>query len=196
MASLSLLNEPEFRYGGILRKKEPPLKKEHIYSFTSIHKTKYIVHVEEYSNDLFLLKFHLKKHQRNKDKYLVLTQENNCPKGILSGVLSIALDILRKNEMASFGFIGSPTVNELYNEDYLKNTKRFKVYAKLAITFFDPDHFIHHQDVNHSSYLLINKKKSAELTNLLNEILIEFDTYFDLSMLFAELRNDLLKSKK
>lgn len=138
-----------------------PVLKNHIYSFYGKNNHGYIVKVEEYSDDFFFLKFHLKSHSNSRKKYILLTKINDARRVIYT-CLKIGQDILSKNNNASFGFIGSPTEKELTREDKLLKTKRFNVYSKFANFHFSPDSFHHSFNSRYSTYLLINTKSCSD----------------------------------
>jgi len=134
------------------------LLKEHTFRFNTNHKRKYIVSVEEYRYNVFVLKFYLKDHRLSSKRFNILTKDFDGFK-ILSTLIAIVLYIYDKiNNDASFGFIGTP----LLTENNTCNTKRFRVYQKLAKKHFSPDTFDHAVNIDNSSYLLLNKKVSDQ----------------------------------
>lgn len=102
----------------------------------------------------------------------------------------IGLSIVAKNPKASFGFIGSPTIKELSRDEKerLSNTKRFRIYTKLAFTLFNPDNYQHLQDQSCSSYLLLSKTKLKENKLLLQKIQSSLDShYLDIDSMFSSI---------
>jgi hypothetical protein len=49
-----------YHYSGVGKQNEPPLIKEHKYTFKNSLHIQYIVNVEEYEHDIYVIKFHLK----------------------------------------------------------------------------------------------------------------------------------------
>jgi hypothetical protein len=132
------------------------------YSFKS-DRNYYLVEVELYRYDIYIIKFFLKKDKRNKLKYNVLTSENRCSK-IISTCVRIMLQIHEKNLLASFGFLGANTIKKEigYNEPK-EMTKRFQVYKKAMYALLGIKTFTHYYDADNSTYLMINNKcKSVE----------------------------------
>jgi hypothetical protein len=81
----------------------------HIYSFKT-NKARYIAEVEEYSHQIYIIKFYRKCDIHNAHKYNILTHEYNCTQ-IVSTCIRILIEILNKNPAASFGFLGSNSIN-------------------------------------------------------------------------------------
>jgi hypothetical protein len=179
-----------YQYCGIGIRNQPPILKEHIYSFLTGKKNRYIVRVEEHENDLFVIKFHLKAHKNSESKYVILTHFHDAPRKIIYTCILIGLSIVAKNPKASFGFIGSPTIPELSRakSERLSCTKRFKIYTKFAYTLFSPDNYKHFQDQAHSSYLLLSKKKLEINPALLEDIQLSLETHYrDIEQMFSNI---------
>lgn len=96
-----------------------------IYTFRSTKSNLvYLVRVEHYKMDIYIIKFYLKSNQNSPHKYNLLTNTFD-PHRIINTCIRILLDIYQKDSKASFGFIGANRIGE--NED---NTKRYRVYKK------------------------------------------------------------------
>ena len=173
-----------FRKANSIKQKDNPvLKTIHIYTFKNRFKTVYIVNVEEYKHEMFILKFHTKAHKSSINKYNLLTKEGDARR-IIFTCIKIAQQIHLVNERASFGFIGSPLMAEKRRKNRLSNTKRFRVYKKFAAFFFSPDSFVHSVDADHSSYLLFNRNQIRLNPDLNKDVVSMFENYFDLTELF------------
>jgi len=76
--------------------------------------------------------------------------------------------------LASFGFIGSNTIlsakektqknltsaqekRQERRRENNENTRRFRIYAHLSKRIFNPDDYLHLEDVPNSSYLILNR---------------------------------------
>lgn len=139
------------------------LKEVITYNFRSnLHY--YLVEVEVYSYDVYIVKYYLKKHKHNPLKYNILTKENRSSK-IISTCIRIMVEIHSKNPLASFGFIGANIINkETGYEEPKKITKRFRVYRLAMYALFGTETFTHYADIEHSAYLMIsNKVKSLNM---------------------------------
>lgn len=169
----------------IIQKDGGILKSIHIYTFKNRKNTVYIVNIEEYENDIFILKFHTKQHRLSKKRYNLLTHEKDARRVIYS-CIQIGREILSINTLASFGFIGAPIPIECERgKNKYHRTKRFKVYQKFATFFFSPDNFEHRPNEQFSSYLLLNRKKLESHLNYDAQIIQMFADYYELQELFG-----------
>lgn len=129
----------------------------HNYTF-KVGMVQYMSKVEEYPNHLFIIKFFRKQDRKNRNRFSLLTNENRCTR-IVATCIMILLSILKKNKLASFGFLGSHTVTNNYEE--LKNeTKRFKIYKRAMENLIGEDVFLHSMDLAHSTYLMVNNNNA------------------------------------
>lgn len=136
-----------------------------IYTFRSTKSNLvYLVRVEHYKMDIYIIKFYLKSNQNSPLKYNLLTNTFE-PRRIINTCISILMEIFRKDPRASFGFIGANRIGE--NE---ANTKRYNVYKKIVTTYMGAETFYHHYNVDKSAYILINKDKLKEIPTLIQDI--------------------------
>jgi hypothetical protein len=137
------------------------LKEIITYSFRSGNY--YLVEVEVYSYEIYIIKYYLKKNKSNPLRYNLLTNEQKCAK-VISTCIRIMLSIYNENPSASFGFLGAHIVKTDINYIEAKNvTKRFRVYRDAIVRLFGLETFTHHRDFEHSTYLMIsNKNKDVE----------------------------------
>lgn len=132
------------------------------YSFRSGNY--YLVEVERYRYDIYIIKYYLKKNKSNPLRFNLLTHEHKCAK-VLSTCIRIMLSIYKSNPSASFGFLGAHIVKtDASFVEEKKLTKRFRVYRTAVVRLFGIETFTHHRDFDHSTYLMINNKnKDIEL---------------------------------
>lgn len=143
-----------------------------IYTFRT-EKYPYLVEVEHYPCNIYALKFYRRAHKGYKQKFNLLSNEGRCSR-IVGTCFSIFIDIYRKNPLASFGFVGSHTVNTKTGEEESKaETKRFRVYKQAVINYFGEKTFAHFSDPNNSVYLAISNqnKDVAAISEKANQIL-------------------------
>ncbi|HEY5327758.1 MAG TPA: hypothetical protein VIJ27_12215 [Mucilaginibacter sp.] len=128
-----------------------------IYSFrTNLYP--YLIEVERYPYDIYVLKFYRRKHKGNKQRYNLLSNEGKCSR-IVATCFSIFLDIYNQNPLASFGFLGANTVDEKTGKIESKNqTKRFRVYKRAVFNYFGEETFSHFESPDNSIYLAISNK--------------------------------------
>jgi hypothetical protein len=79
---------------------------------------------------------------------------------VIKTVIAIMLDILRRDELASFAFIGMPR-----EQEELSTSKRYKVYREFCKRYFNPTSFDHYYDEENSFYALLNKKIDTSILN-------------------------------
>ena len=160
------------------------------YKFKSTKTKKtYHVHVEIHPYNFFGIKFFLKDHKNEKDKFCISTNLNE-PRPVIYTCINIMLDILKDNPRATFGFIGSRTKKQIIwigkekkivrvKEELEENTKRLRVYRMILLTFIKQDVFEHIIDEEKSTYILANKKSIKDDNELLNKIENYFVSNFD-----------------
>lgn len=153
-----------------------------LYVFKCNFNQKYIIEVECHENDIYIIKFFKKSHRHSKNRYSLLNtkqflRKNNTTGAknflmVLNTIIELILNIYKDNNMASFGFIGAPTTEELnpsindvnINEDgTVAKTKRYNVYGIYVKRYFDPSKF-EHIELESSSGYLIKSKENLQLT--------------------------------
>jgi len=185
----------KYHYNGIGDHDKNALIKEHKYAFKTSKNISYIVNVEQYKHEVFVLKFHLKKHSDSPKKYNLLLfnskdhyKNYKCQdaRKVLHTCVLIGKEIASKHPHASFGFIGMPTIHDGSIEP-LKETPRYQLYQKLAYFFFKEEHYEHRRNKDKSVYLLLNKKKIEKNPNILNDITKMFMEAFNIDEIYANL---------
>jgi hypothetical protein len=149
----------------------------HILTFDCRFNHHYIVNVEEYPNDIYVIKFHLKSHSLSDEKYSLTTGFNDMGR-IVATCLNIMVWFLNtRNEKASFGFIGASS------KDEKGISKRFKIYAHLMKNVFTPLKFVHYQFEAKNAYLLLNREKYTthkEIEKGLTDITQMFEQLYEI----------------
>ncbi len=179
---------------GVGRRNDPPLIKELKYSFKNKYNLQYIVNVEQYEYDIFVVKFHLADHSNSKWRYSHLTNQRDARR-IIYTCVDIGEEIHSQYPNASFGFIGNPTKKEIKTKAF-RNTKRYRVYQNFAKFFFDPSLFEHIYNIEKSTYILLNKKKIAQNKNLLDCVITMFETHYDIDNIYSGLVYEVNNEKK
>jgi hypothetical protein len=142
------------------------------FSFKNKFNKKYIIKVEEFDKKIFILKFFLKTHTMSDNRFNVLTGERDAFR-IFSTCLNVLYYIKSEVETeASFGFIGARALGK---EDNDENTQRFRIYSTKGKTFFNPDNYIHVQNIKNSTYLILDRRLHTE------------ESVFDIQKMFEEL---------
>ena len=142
-------------------------------------KFKYIVEVELYDNNFYLISFYpkldkswydkqLTKKMRGQvylDKYSYRTRENSVYKVL--GVLTEHIkDIIDKDPYASFGYFGAPDIKSDNDEDIF-DTQRFRVYNQKLSSRLSSTHTLKVQP-EYSGAVFVNKKVQEEYPEITN----------------------------
>lgn len=159
---------------------------EKLYRFKSdISGRKYLVHVEIHPKHFYGVKFHLKDDTNCKEKYNRLTGLNEV-RPLVRTCMAIMLDIHNQDSRSSFGFIGSNIISEKITKNgksYLHentiNTKRYRVYKRLMLTYFSDEIFLHLVEESKSTYMMIRKTELNLNPSLVKEISDYFTHNYD-----------------
>lgn len=133
------------------------LKKIYKYFFDTEDGTRYIIHLEHYPNNIFVIKFYPRKLKNNKFRYNVLTKRGHFTKIIRTNI-NLLISFYKQYPDSHFGFIGAKTycpIKKTFTESEAM-TRRFMIYRYAMVNLINPDDFDHHEDKNKSTYLLIN----------------------------------------
>jgi hypothetical protein len=125
----------------------------------------YWVWVEAYMYNIYGIKFHLKSDRNSKDKYERLSNLNEA-KAVINTCMNIMLEINVMDKKSSFGFIGSPCFKDIG----IQETKRYKVYKRMLLTYFSDDIFQHIQNNHKSTYMMVRKAELDKDKNLIQKI--------------------------
>jgi hypothetical protein len=153
-------------------KSDKNYKKLHVYTFKT-PKYKYVVHVEEYQYDYYLISFFPKLNkdfyvkqsklasagQEYYDEYSYLTKEN-IPLQIITLLISEMKQILKEKPYASFGYFGAPNVKTGEDDD-LFNTKRVRIYNNIVNGELSNTHKVI-SDPTFSGSLILNREVLKE----------------------------------
>lgn len=93
--------------------------------------------------------------------------------------MNIILDILHANSGASFAFIGAATKSVNKSETKIL-TQRFRIYKKLMYNFFNKSQWMHFDDIDTSTYLLIPMNKPNRTEYAKRVVKMFADIYPDL----------------
>lgn len=144
----------------------------HRYSFYVPTVGTYIVDVEEYPHLIHAVKFHLKSHSSSDQKYNHLVGKNKAPTTI-GTCFHLIRHIHDNNRKSSFTFIGSNSVGESKS-----NTKRYRVYKRIADDILGPERFTHHTDDSRSMYLMISRDVNVNEAFIIQRLENIIDLHF------------------
>ena len=128
----------------------------HLLGFEVSSRQNILVQIEEFTEHPFcFIKFYDRDHRESSDAFNRLTKKGNAPV-VLGTCLHIMADFYKKNPYMSFGFTGSPTMEEM-EMDSGTETKRSRVYRRIMEAVFSPKTFSHIVMEDHSVYLMLNR---------------------------------------
>ena len=161
----------------IMRSTDPgTLRIIDLWKFRSRKSNKwYIVEVEHFPFHFYGLKFYWKGVASSKERYSLLTNDFE-PRTIVMSCINIMMHYFKKDELASFGFVGAHDI--LAKHILSAPNKRFRFYRRMMLTLFSNDRFIQANDRNSSMYLLINKQILADKKITLARIESEISKLF------------------
>jgi len=134
--------------------------KRFIYAFKTSKNKKYLIYVEEFPFKVYILKFFLKSHTNSENRFTLMTNDAQGIR-VLSTCFTAIIHFKKEiDQDASFGFMGA----QKPSEESEVNTQRFRIYSRKGKTFFDPERFIHVENKNNSSYLILDKKVHSDET--------------------------------
>jgi hypothetical protein len=149
--------DTSFEFSFIQRKptSDPDIPFELIFQFRTNHR-RYIVIVEEYRFDIFIVKFYpaTKKNDDNRFQ-VVLNDYEFAP--IIRTCINIMLEFLKKNPLASFGYIGANSIIDGF-EEAKSLTQRFRIYDYVMGIFLNTENFLRLYSEKNSGALLLNLK--------------------------------------
>lgn len=112
----------------------------------------YIVRVERYKEHTYCLKFFDKANMNSKLKFSLRTNTFE-PRTIFYTLFHIMLDVLKRDDKASFFFVGA----EDEHDELGKATRRFRVYKVFTLSVVSERLFEHYAIQEESLYILVNK---------------------------------------
>ena len=147
-----------------------------------IGKKRFVVDVEHYQHDFYIIKFYPKRLADYRYRFNILTEDYRATRAI-STCLFIIKEILVQEKNANFGFLGSPIYDPKNKKmENRANNKRFRIYKYAFENFFGTSTFTHYIDPNSSTYMIVNNK------NVNPDLLMESATIM-FSSLYPDLNN-------
>jgi hypothetical protein len=152
-------------------KQDSGFLKVHIYTFKTNRGTPYIIEVNEYEGNVFVLKFFPKSLRRSANRYSIFTNEYDSAR-ILRTCLALGQSLYQEKEgKLTVAFMGARSCKE----PLLYKTKRWELYRKFITRFFGKESFEHVMSEQSSTYILISKLNDnyAELTESVPTMLLK-----------------------
>ncbi|HEX8327082.1 MAG TPA: hypothetical protein VF629_06055 [Hymenobacter sp.] len=168
-----ITEKPPYSPGGFLLER-------YICPFQTRKGRHYIIQAEQYQHHIYVLKFYLKVHRFERDpepKYSYQTNDGPAEAiRILNTCLAVMLHLLKRDPLASGGFIGTPKPAEAEKDP--TNAQRFRIYSQLASDFFPPERWDHQHSPETNAYLLLNKAALAKQPDLLEKAQAMFQALY------------------
>ncbi len=129
-----------------------------IYKFSSpITGHSYVLNADYHEEDVFVVKFYSKRHKGSDNKYNKILNKGDLG-NILITCLRVVPMLLNDYPTASFGFIGSISIDKKRLQENYNNNQRFRVYSYIATQKIGSETFQHYRYSEISGYLLVNRK--------------------------------------
>ncbi|SMB87898.1 hypothetical protein SAMN00120144_1442 [Hymenobacter roseosalivarius DSM 11622] len=178
-------------YSFIYRKgpshQDGPLVCTHFYTFRTRKNRRYVVEAEQYQHHVYVLKFYPLSLKHSHNRFKLLVHDGDAFR-ILSTCLRVFADIIRRDPLASAGFVGEA----LAGED-IARTKRFRVYFQSVVTFVGTTSFRHHPMPEISAYFLENKTNAEP--DLLPQVEQMFRELYIIPQALDQTKSDALREK-
>lgn len=126
----------------------------------------YIVRIEKYQEHAYCVKFFDKANRNSQQKFSLRTNTFE-PRTIFYTIFHILLDVLKKDEKASFFFIGAEDERDVLGS----STRRFKVYFRFVTSIVSDKLFAHFPIEDDSLYILVNKRSVEDRTSYASRII-------------------------
>jgi hypothetical protein len=159
-------------------------QKVRLFRFKNDYKQKVIVEIFQFKFNVYALKFYLHNHRDSENRYSFNYDIRFLKRKKITGarnflrtvdtITTIALkEILDKDIIASFGFLGAPkpaekdpnTNSKNINTDRtIANTIRYRIYNISSRKIFNPENFEYIDSKTSSIMLLRNNKNKEKLT--------------------------------
>lgn len=128
-----------------------------VYSFRSpVTRLRYTFLAEHHAGAIFAVKFHCHAHRLSERRYNIIVDKGDAFR-IMRTVVEITLDILKEHPDASFGFVGSRSIDRDQNVEGISLTQRYRIYRWLATVLLGDRTFQHYEFDRVSAYLLVNR---------------------------------------
>lgn len=186
------MQQQTFQYTSVGQENLNGIKTD-LYHFKCLFKQTYILEVEIHQFNIYFIKFFKKNHRHSRNRYSLvnaksISKDKKAPKNfliIMNTIIEVMILYYNNNKLASFGFMGAPTVSESSNknkdnineDNTVKNTKRYNIYSIYVKRYFNPTEF-DHISIPDSSCYLVKSIDNLELTT--DKVESFFNNYIEL----------------
>ena len=128
-----------------------------VYSFRSaVTKLRYTFLDEYHELDIFAVKFYCHAHRLSERRYNIIVDRGDAFR-IIRTALEVTIAILEDHPSASFGFVGSRSIDKDDNVEGYRLTQRYRIYRWLVNVLLGHETFQHYEFDAISAYLLVNR---------------------------------------
>lgn len=111
--------------------------------------------MEHFDNNLIAIKFYYKGARLSKQRYSLMTNDNE-PRTIVYSCLELMKRYYLHDNTFSFGFVAAQDID--VSNDQRTGNRRFRFYRRVVNYYFGTKTFVHLHDGNERLYLLLNRR--------------------------------------
>lgn len=141
-----------------MRSKDPStLRIIDVWKFKSTKSNKwYIIEMEHIGEGLIAVKFYYKGVRWSKDRYSMMTNDNE-PRTIVYSCFELMKRYYLEDNTVSFGFVAASDIDPA--KKTRAGNRRFRFYRTLVNNYFGTKTFVHLHDGQERLYLLLNRQQ-------------------------------------
>lgn len=139
-------------------KSEPDFRRT--YKTKSSDKKPYLIHLEQFGDDYYFVKFHPSKHSNNPDKYKLRIQWPTLPVRILSTCIQIIIKEMTEEPDKVFCVYGQWDSKDVENESNI--SQRYKLWLQIAVSKINPEKYVFLRISIYNIFMVVPKEKNTE----------------------------------
>lgn len=113
--------------------------RQYIIKTKTIDSKPYLIHLDEFDDTYFFIKFHPSKYSGSPNKYKIRIGHDQLPVRIMTTCVNVIQDRIHKNPDACFGLFGQ--WDEIDVKNHSEVSQRFRIWKRIAISKFDSSKF-------------------------------------------------------
>jgi hypothetical protein len=136
-------------------------------------KMRYLVFVERYPENIFVIKFCLKRDKSDKNRFKKVVNHHRASL-VIGTIIKIAYSLYKDHPNSSFGFIGAERLLPDGSFEQTENTIRYRIYERIMKNMFGTKTFDHFRSPDNSAYLIVSRTN-----NNTNEVRLKAEKLFE-----------------
>ncbi len=108
---------------------------QYIIKTKTIDSKPYLIHLDEFNDTYFFIKFHPSKYSGSPDKYKIRIGHEYLPVRIMTTCVNVIQEKIEKNPDACFGLFGQWDEIDVNNQSEI--SQRFRIWKRIAVSKFD-----------------------------------------------------------